>query len=159
MNVRRLTPNDREPLARMLAEIPAFRPDEVSCALELVDLALEKPQQSDYFFLVAEQDGQLAGYICYGPTPMTEGTWDLYWIASSEAARGKGAGSALVLEMEKELRGRGTRLVRIETSSLSEYGPARTFYARHAYHQTAVIEAFYRDGDDLVTLTKRLDRT
>jgi ribosomal protein S18 acetylase RimI-like enzyme len=150
--------SDREPLLGMLKTIEAFRPEEVDVAMELVDIFLTKPQQTDYRILVADDGPRLAGYICFGPTPMTRGTFDLYWIASSNQARGKGAGSALITEMEKKLQAEGARIVRIETSSLSEYQAARTFYARHHYDRTAVIEGFYTEGDDLVMLTKRLDR-
>jgi len=36
-------------------------------------------------------EGKLGGYICYGPTPMTDGTYDLYWIASDPRVRGQGS--------------------------------------------------------------------
>lgn len=140
----------------MLEKIEAFLPSEVSCALELVDLALDKPEQPDYRVLVADQGGTLVGYICYGPTPMTDGTFDLYWVASSNEARGTGVGRALVLAMEEQLRQEKARMIRVETSSLSEYGPARQFYARLDYSVTAEIPDFYRPGDALVTLTKRV---
>jgi ribosomal protein S18 acetylase RimI-like enzyme len=110
----------------------------------------------DYKLLVAEADGALAGYVLYGPTPMTEATWDLYWIASDPAFRGKGAGSLLVLAMEDEILRRRGRHVRIETSSLGEYASTRAFYDRHRYLEASRLPDFYKPGDDLVTLYKRL---
>lgn len=141
----------------MLEGIDAFRPEEVSCALELADLSLSDPEGSGYHSRVAELDGDLAAWICFGPTPLAEGTWDLYWVASSTKARGKGAGYAVVKAMEEELRRLGARLVRIETSSLTEYGPARSFYARLCYSEAARIKDFYHPGDDLVILTRRIE--
>jgi ribosomal protein S18 acetylase RimI-like enzyme len=158
MHVRALSPSDRESLPRMLTEIVEFRPAEVSCALELAFLALDEPETSGYFALVAEHEGRLAGYLNYGPTPLTSGTWDLYWIASAAWARGKGAGSKLLRAMEERLKAAGARLVRVETSSLTEYGPARDFYHRMRYEPATVLKDFYHPGDDLVVLTKRLDR-
>lgn len=140
----------------MLEGIDAFRPEEVSCALELADLSLSDPDGSGYYSRVAELDGVLAAWICFGPTPLTEGSWDLYWVASSPQARGKGAGYAVVRAMEEELSRRGARLLRIETSSLTEYGPARSFYARLSYTEEARIKDFYHPGDDLVILTRKL---
>jgi ribosomal protein S18 acetylase RimI-like enzyme len=140
----------------MLAAIEAFRPDEVSCALELADLSLCDPEGSGYTSRVAELEGSLAAWICYGPTPLAQGTWDLYWVASAAEARGRGAGYAAVRAMEDDLRRRGARLLRIETSSLTEYGPARRFYARLDYREAVRIRDFYRPGDDLVILTHRL---
>lgn len=105
---------------------------------------------------MAVRDGHVVGYTCYGPTPMTQGTFDLYWIASAPEARGQGVGKALVGAMEDELRRRAGRLVRVETSALEAYGGTRGFYASLAYVEEARLRDFYRPGDDLVVLTKRL---
>ena len=130
----------------------------MNCAAELLEAACgaAPEEHPDYRVLVAEADASLAGYVCYGPTPMTAGTWDLYWIASSPAFRGKGAGSLLLLAMEEAVRGRGGDNVRIETSSQGEYAATRAFYERHRYPETSRLVDFYRPGDDLVTLYKRL---
>ena len=158
MHVRALSQGDRETLSRMLEGIVEFRPAEVKCALELAFLALDEPDSSGYFALVAEEEGRLAGYLNFGPTPLAPGTFDLYWIASADWARGKHAGSMLLRAMEERLKAQGARLVRVETSSLTEYGPARAFYHHMRYEPVTVIKDFYHPGDDLVVLTKRLDR-
>jgi ribosomal protein S18 acetylase RimI-like enzyme len=106
--------------------------------------------------LCAELDGRLAGYVCYGPTPMTEGTWDLYWIVTHPDARGCGVARALTTRMEAELRAIGARLVRVETSRLDGYGAARAFYERLQYPLVAELPDFYRPGDDLLVMLKRL---
>lgn len=130
----------------------------MACAVELIDLALEKPEQPDYVFKVAESDGAVLGYICYGPTPMTDATWDLYWVAAAPEARGKGVGKALVKAMEDDLRARSARQIRIETSSQEAYGTTRDFYARNQFVEQARLKDFYKLGDDLVILGKRYDR-
>jgi ribosomal protein S18 acetylase RimI-like enzyme len=127
----------------------------VECATELVDLALQ-PNNRDYKILVADRDGTLVGYICYGPTPMTEGTYDLYWIASDPTVRGQGIGASLIAGMEGDLRRLQARLIRVETSATEAYGPTRGFYASMKYMEEARIRDFYKVGDDLIMLTKRL---
>jgi len=156
MQVRPLREADLSPLREMLEGIAEFRPGEVTCALELAELAVRDPDSSGYYALGAEHEGRLAGYLCYGPTPLTEGTFDLYWIASAAWARGQGAGSALLRAMEAALRAGGGRLVRVETSSITEYEATRTFYDRMCYLPAGVVRDFYHPGDDLVILTKRL---
>ena len=156
MELRPLLAADRPRLERMLSQISEFSPSEVACALELVDLALAQPAQRDYLFCVAAEGEALLGYICYGPTPMTATTCDLYWVASDPAARGKGVGSRLLGAMEADLRTRGARLIRVETSAQEAYGATRAFYERNRYIETARIADFYKPGDDLVILTKRL---
>jgi len=110
----------------------------------------------DYTILVADRGGQLVGYVCYGPTPMTEDSYDLYWIASAPEVRGQGVGAALVSGMEGDLRRRKGRLIRVETSATEAYGPTRGFYASMKYGEEARIRDFYKVGDDLIILTKRL---
>ena len=159
MRIRPVRKDDRPRLSRLLETIENFTPDEVACALELVDAACgaAPAEHPDYRMLVADPGGEeLAGYVCYGPTPMTAGTWDLYWIASSPAFRGKGAGHLLLLAMEEAVRARGGENVRIETSSQGEYAATRSFYERHRYPEASRLRDFYRPGDDLVTLYRRL---
>ena len=141
----------------MVAQDGLFTSEEISVARELIDGALAEVG-GDYRILVATLGGRssLAGYICYGPTPMTEGTWDLYWIASHPSARGKGVAKTLVAHMEEELRRISARLVRVETSTLEGYGAAHSFYQKLAYPVVACIKDFYKVGDDLLIMTKQL---
>src|SRR5262245_15609804 len=133
MRLRRLAPPDRDPIAALLHSDATFTDDEVCVALELVDDALARPGV-DYHALVAEEDGGgILGYVCYGKTPMTHATWDLYWIATHARARGRGVATRLALAMESELRAAGAVTVRIETSQQEAYGSARALYARLSY--------------------------
>ncbi len=87
---------------------------------------------------------------------MTEGTWDLYWIASDPSVRGQGVGKALVGAMEGDLRRRNGRLIRVETSAMEAYGPTRGFYQAMRYSEEARFRDFYKVGEDLIILSKRL---
>jgi ribosomal protein S18 acetylase RimI-like enzyme len=127
----------------------------VQVAIELVDLALQ-PNNPDYSILVAERDNRIIGYVCYGPTPMTEGTYDLYWIASDPEVRGQGVGAAVISAMEADLRRRDARIIRVETSATEAYGPTRGFYASMKYTEESRFRDFYKVGDDLIILGKRL---
>lgn len=156
MDIRPLAATDRPQLAELLARIETFTRDEVACALELIDAAAQ-PNHPDYKALVAVREpDRVQGYVCYGPTPMTEGTFDLYWIASDPAVRGQGVGAALVSAMEGDLRRRQGRLIRVETSAMEAYGPTRGFYAAMQYKEESRFRDFYRPGEDLIILAKRL---
>jgi ribosomal protein S18 acetylase RimI-like enzyme len=155
MEIRPLAAQDRPQLAALLSRIETFSPDEVACALELIDLALQ-PSNKDYQVLVATKEDKVVGYVCYGPTPMTEGTFDLYWIASDPKVRGQGVGGALVSAMEGDLRRKKGRLMRVETSAMEAYGPTRGFYQAMRYVEEARFRDFYKVGEDLIILSKKL---
>jgi ribosomal protein S18 acetylase RimI-like enzyme len=106
--------------------------------------------------MVAVREQRVVGYVCYGPTPMTEGTYDLYWIASDPDVRGQGVGAALVSAMEGDLRRRKARLMRVETSAMEAYGPTRGFYQSMKYIEESRFRDFYKVGEDLIVLSKKL---
>jgi len=141
---------------KILQNTPEFKPSEVVVAEELIDSCLRDPGHSGYYTLVAEVGSAIAGYICYGPTPLTDGTWDIYWMAVTREERGQGIGSALVEAAEKEIARAEGRLSIIETSSMVTYEKARRFYLNHGYKVIASVPDFYTAGDDKLILQKRL---
>lgn len=131
-----------------------FREEEVATALELLDESLAG--DDDYQFVGAFADDQLVGYACWGSTPGTVATSDLYWIVVDRSRQGGGVGSQLLSEVERRLTADGRRLVVVETSSRSDYAPTRGFYEARGYTRTATIPGYYAPGDDLVVFTKDL---
>ena len=125
-------------------------------AEEVIDSYLRDPRGSGYHTLVAELDSTIAGYICYGPTPLTEGTWDIYWMAVAPEKQGKGIGGALLAHAEERIREAQGRLAIIETSSQPEYEKTRRFHLNHGYEVIGRIPDFYALGDDKLILQKRL---
>ncbi len=155
--VRPMTSVDRERVMEIIRATRFFVPDEIKVAEELIDIYLSQPEQQDYQIVVAEdENGKVAGYMTYGPTPLTEGTWDLYWIAVSPEVQGQGYGQLLVRYLENEVKKKGGRLVMIETSSQPKYLPTRKFYEKLGYREMARIPDFYRPGDDRVIFGKYL---
>jgi GNAT superfamily N-acetyltransferase len=157
INLRNFLPQDRPILAELLSRVPAFDLEDQAIALELIDLALHQPQQTDYYFRVAaDEKNRLVGYACYGPTPLTEGTFDLYWIAVEPVITGQGIGTLLLQAVEEEIRKNNGRLILIETSSNSIYELTRKFYLKNGYILAETIHDFYREGEDRHTYIKRI---
>jgi ribosomal protein S18 acetylase RimI-like enzyme len=156
MMIRPLRPEDRPSVAEIVERVGNFNPAEVSCAMELVDIYLKDKDQGDYFIAVAEENsGRIGGYVCYGPTPMTRGTYDLYWIATHPEVQGKGYGRALMGFVERAVEEAGGRLLVLETSSKESYGKTVGFYRRAKYEEASRIRDFYDLGDDRLTFVKR----
>jgi ribosomal protein S18 acetylase RimI-like enzyme len=149
---RDLQPADRGPIERILRATGAFLEHEVAVALELVDA----PREQGYRFVVAEQERAVVGYACFGETPCTVGTYDLYWIAVDPATQGQGVGRALMAEVERRLAAEGARLLLVETAGKASYAATRAFYDRCGYTLVARVPDFYAPGDDKLIYCRRL---
>jgi ribosomal protein S18 acetylase RimI-like enzyme len=151
--LRPLAAADRRRIEEITRAVSVFRDDEVPVALEVFDGAVAG--SPDYVALGATVDERLVGWICWGPTPCTLGTYDLYWMAVDPAAQAAGIGTALLREMEGRLAG-SARLIVVETAGRPDYRPTRAFYEARGYRKAAVIPDFYAPGDDQVVYVKTL---
>ena len=149
--VRPLRPDDRPALERLLRAQTNFTAVEVETALEVIDDALKG--DDEYVVSVVERD-HVCGYECHGPTPLTDGTYDLYWIVVDPAALKRGYGRLLLRAAEEDVARRGGRLLLIETSSLPSYESTVRFYKRNGYRLEARVHDFYRRGDDKLILAR-----
>jgi GNAT superfamily N-acetyltransferase len=151
--LRTLNAADRGRIEEITRAAGLFREEEIPVALEVFDGAAAG--SPDYIALGAEHDGRLAGWICWGPTPCTLGTYDLYWMAVDPALQRTGIGTALVAAMERRLAG-VARLIVVETAGRPDYRDTRAFYQARGYSVAATIADFYAPGDDQVVYVKSL---
>jgi ribosomal protein S18 acetylase RimI-like enzyme len=161
MNIRPAEERDRDRIKDILVATARFTDEEVRCAMELVDSAFEHPERGEYLVYVLDEPDsgpkrQVQGYVCYGPTPLTDGVWDLYWIAVDPKQQGQGIGQLLLRFVENEVRRQRGRMLLIETSSKGSYGPTIRFYTRSGYDEISRIKDFYRIEDDKVVFCKKL---
>jgi GNAT superfamily N-acetyltransferase len=152
-HLRHLNAADRGRIEGITRAVGLFREEEIQVALEVFDEAIRMPDGRSYTVLGADLEGRLAGWICWGPTPCTLGTYDLYWMAVDPSVQGSGIGTALLVEMERRLAG-VARLVVIETAGRPDYGPTRAFYEGKGYRPVATVPDFYAPGDDQVVFVK-----
>jgi len=138
----------------ILRRTPEFTPPELVVAEEVISSYLYDP--NSYHILVADIDKSVAGYICYGRTPMTEGTWDIYWLAVSPDKQRHGLGGALMAAVEERISKASGRLIIIETSSKPCYQKTRHFYLARGYEIVGRIGDFYAPGDAKIILRKRM---
>ena len=155
MNIRPAAPADRGRIHQILAATARFTRQEIGWAMELVDLVLAgKPEYEAH--VVELPDATVQGYVLFGPTPMAEGVWDLYWIAVDPARQGEGLGQLLLRFVENAVRRQAGRMLLIETSSKRSYAPTVRFYQRAGYREISRIKDFYRIEDDKVVFSKNL---
>ncbi len=151
-NLRASDPAD---IRRLVEETGMFRECEVRTAGELVEETLQDSTAYRFLFCRDER-GIPVAYSCFGEIPLTEGSYDLYWIVVAKELQGQGQGKLQMQETEKIIRGLGGRQIYAETSGTPEYEATRKFYLRQGYLQVAVFKEFYRPGDDKVVYCKML---
>ena len=155
MKIRPIVANDRQVVLELIHLTGLFTKEEEQVAMEVIDVCLTKSGQQDYIIVVIENEqGAIAGYMCYGPTPMTEGVVDLYWLAVHPGKHRQGYGKALIQWLEKVVQEKKGRLIVIETSSRDKYAATRNFYQRLGYVENARIRDFYCPGDNLLIYCK-----
>ena len=148
---------DRATIADPIVSAGNFNQAEIDCALELVDIYLTNDKQTDDHVVVAQDPASgVHAYACWGPVPLTRGTYDLYWIATGQDSRGRGFGRALMAYVEHKALVMNGRLLAVETSSKASYTGTVEFYRRLGYAETSRIRDFYDVGDDKLIFVKRL---
>jgi len=152
--LRGLRAGDGGAIRRLLSRAGNFTAAEQAVAMELVDIGLTVPDQKDYIFAVAEDDGLVVGYICWGLASMSDGTYDLYWVAVDPGCRGRGIGKMLVEHCEEKVKEARGRSLLIETSSRAGYEGTLAFYLRLNYEVLARLRDYYTAGDDKIVLGK-----
>ncbi len=157
MKIRCVQPADRDRIRDILAAVGNFNDVEIRVAIELVDDALERGEQSDYLVRVMEDaSGHVPGYVCFGKTPLTDSTYDFYWMAVHPESQHQGYGRILIASVENEIKHRGGTLLVLETSSLDSYRRTVRIYEQAGYVPVARIRNFYRGGDDKLIYIKEL---
>lgn len=150
-------PEDPRRVRELVEATGFFNNDEAAVAEELVTERLRRGEESGYFFLMADAPGgELAGYACFGPTPCTASSYDLYWIAVDPRRQHGGLGRQLSQRVEEIIRARGGTRLYAETSGRPQYESTRAFYERIGYRLASLLEDFYAPGDGKATYLKIL---
>ena len=112
--------------------------------------------QSRAHFWFADDDGGLVSVAYCAPEVMTDGTWNLLFIAVRPDLQGQGHGAALVRHIEQRLIERGERILLVETSGTTDLERTRAFYRKYGFDEEARIRDYYRAGDDKIIFRKAL---
>jgi ribosomal protein S18 acetylase RimI-like enzyme len=154
-----IPPNDGAgpEILAIVSKISQFSKEDQICIAELWQESLNSKTDPDrYHFLVAENDNKIVGFACFGHRPLTQGSYDFYWLGVDPEFQHQGIGHALMNAVEDKIKQAGGYLVILETSSMREYAFTRKAYQNFGYQQVAEIPDFYEPGDGLVIYVKRL---
>ena len=150
-------PSDKPAVMDLIKATDMFTSAEIKVAEELIDAFLLRPDQKDYYVVVVETpEGGVGGYLTWGPTPLAEGAYDLYWMAVSPNQQKRSLGKELVRWLERTVADLDGRLIIIETAGQPKYHPTRQFYLGLGYKEVARVPDFYKRGDDRIIYTKHI---
>ena len=141
---------DPERIRNLIHATGVFTDAEIRVAEELAQERLSRGDSCDYYFVMAEQDGSLIGYTCYGPIACTISSYDIYWIAVHPELQRGGLGRRLIEETGRFIRGSGGTRIYVETSQRPQYDGSRAFYKNAGYRLETVVPDFYAPGDGKV---------
>lgn len=155
-DIRETLDRDADEIRRIAVDQPLFTQEEADTVGELLEDYLELADHNGYAFLTASLDEEIVGFACYGPTPLTDGTFDLYWICVDVEFARRGIGRDLIERVVAEVRTLGGRMIVLDTSGTPEYEPTRAFYRSVGFSPTATVPDFYGPDDDLVIFCRRV---
>lgn len=157
MNIRKAVSNDRKKVLKITEGVGNFTEKEIKVAMEVVDQSCDGNEE--YVTLCIVDDGDdVAGYASFGLIPLTESSYDLYWIAVDRDRQHRGYGRALLDRVEREVVAGGGGRLFVETSSEDNYADTRQFYEKSGYSMAATIKDFYWKGNDKIIYVKELKK-
>ncbi|MFH1459379.1 MAG: GNAT family N-acetyltransferase [Candidatus Omnitrophota bacterium] len=134
----------------------AFTEGELDILREVLE-DLQNNKKTSYHLLEEEVEGKLVGFTLFGRTPLTEFTWDIYWLIVDKLFQGKGVGKSLLVRTEEFIKGKIPRAaIKLETSTRKKYSAAHGLYKRNKFMEAGKLPNFYSEGDDMIIFYKEI---
>lgn len=152
-----ITPNDYEAVYELLEQSGFFYEFEINICLHMMEETIENDnEKSDYHWLMVESNGSLIGFSCFGKDPMSQNSWEIFWLAIEKKNKDKGIGSILLKEVERIALAGKAEHIWIQTSGRDKYLPTLEFYTSKDYNKSASLTDFYAKGDPKIIFHKKL---
>jgi GNAT superfamily N-acetyltransferase len=148
--------SDRSKIFNLFSHSGQFSPREISYAMALFDSHTQYGNDSVNHFILQEKDHDLHSCACYGPMPLSENRFQLYWLAIDHHHRKAGLSKTIEQVIEDKVRHLGGVKIFIEASSLPRHESLRHFHESCGYRLVAVVPDYYAQGDHKVWLAKDL---
>ncbi len=149
--IRPTQANDFDALIDIATASGLFEPDQT----EMLAGMLRSPSENDVWFTDEDANGPV-GVAYLAPEKMTNGTWNLLFIAVHPNHQRQGRGKTILKHVQDWLRLKGERILLVETAGLDDFDYVRTFYASDGFETEARVRDFYDSGVDKVIFRKSL---
>lgn len=148
-------PADPGKISELVAATEVFTAEEARVAGELATTTLSGAET--YRFMFAEEPGgHLRGFTCFDRIPLSDVSFDLYWIAVAPEARGTGLAQELIRRTAGFAKRKRGLWLFAETSSRDPYARARAFYQSTGFEEAARFDDFYAPGDAKIMFRLKL---
>jgi ribosomal protein S18 acetylase RimI-like enzyme len=142
----------------ILRRAGAFQEPEIAVGLEVLESFFLRPSLQDSQVYTASLAGVPVGYVRFGRNTLTDGVFELSWLAVDPGHRRRGVGRSLITLAEYEATRQGGRMMVVEVPSREECYPARKLCHDLGYRQAALVPDYYAVGDGKVILVRKLAR-
>ena len=157
--IRPATAQDEAAVMELALVNDMFGPDELEGLRSAFRSATSGEEDGHQWHVVVDSDDRVTAAAYVAPEPFADRLWNLYFLAVSPAAHGRGTASRLIGYVEQLLRAAGSEAARVlivETSSTEQYAAARAFYRARGFDEEARIREYYGPGDHKVVYWKAL---
>lgn len=148
-------PADPGKISALVTATGVFSEEEARVAGELATTTLNGSET--YRFMFAERPGgALKGFTCFDRIPLSEVSFDLYWIAVGAEEQGTGLARELLRRTAAFAKSKRGLWLFAETSSRDPYARARAFYLSAGFEEAARFDDFYAAGDAKIIFRLKL---
>ncbi len=156
--IREACKQDIQALKSIVDKIEIFDEKLKSSANEIIEEAVLNPFLKSLKIFVHEDKDSITGYYCIGKRALTDGVFDLYWIAVDPAHQDNSVGRRLLSHAENFVKENNGSWILIEVSGKNKFQTTRNFYFRNNYSILTQITDFYSRGNDLLLFGKYLGK-
>lgn len=159
MTEEKIKQTDVPDLMRIASSTNVFKPSELEVlADDLVDVI--DCDDKEYMIVGERINGRLEAFAHVAREAITDFAWQIEWLAVDKSCCGKGIGKRLIKRVEEHVLGfHPYAVISAETSSRTEYIPARNLYLMAGYTESGRVSNYYAQDDDKVIYTKQISRS
>ncbi|MBU1122148.1 MAG: GNAT family N-acetyltransferase [Candidatus Omnitrophota bacterium] len=141
---------NRDRYLEIAGNVGVFTSAEIDVIIEILNVH-EKSDGKEYVVFNYKEADIILGFIIFGRTPLTEFSWDIYWLVVDLGRQGKGIGGKLIRMCQDFILGNGdSAILKVETSTKKEFAHARNLYVKQNFKEAGRIPNFYKENDDLI---------
>ena len=146
--IRNTTPVDHAGIIALATATGIFENGQIDELAEML-ANFDATKETGEVWLTDDNDGP-TGVAYFAPERMTDGTWNLYFIAVHPDLQRHGHGKTILAHVIGLLAKRGQRVLLVETAGTNDFDYVRKFYRNNGFTEEATIRDFYAAGIDKV---------